>query len=109
LGSLAFGYSYLAFSRLIKITVYLLYLIVIYGLHAVIVHYVFNSATHEVPSATPSFGHESVKGWLREVGELLGYHVVAEYVSDYRFDVAWWSSEGDFRGEAPCSGLRGSV
>ena len=45
------------------------------------------------------FSHESVKGWLREVGELLGYHVVAEYVSDYRFDVAWWSSEGDFKGE----------
>ena len=71
----------------------------IYGLHAVIVHYVFNSATHGVPSATPSFGHESVKGWLEEVGELLGYHVVAEYVSEgYRFDVVWWSSERDFKG-----------
>ena len=44
------------------------------------------------------FSHESVKGWLEEVGELLGYHVVAEYVSEgYRFDVTWWSSEGDFR------------
>jgi len=44
------------------------------------------------------FSHESVKGWLEEVGELLGYHVVAEYVSDYRFDVVWWSSERDFKG-----------
>jgi len=45
------------------------------------------------------FSHESVKGWLKEVGELLGYHVVAEYVSEgYRFDVVWWSSERDFKG-----------
>ncbi len=45
------------------------------------------------------FGHEDVKGWLREVGELLGYHVVTEYESEgYRFDVAWWGSGRDFRG-----------
>jgi hypothetical protein len=44
-------------------------------------------------------GHEDVKGWLREVGELLGYHVVIEYESEgYRFDVAWWGSERDFKG-----------
>ena len=44
------------------------------------------------------FSHEDVKGWLREVGELLGYHVVTEYESGgYRFDVAWWlwGSEGE--------------
>jgi len=29
---------------------------------------------------------------------VLGYYTKAEYESDYRFDVAWWSSEGDFRG-----------
>jgi hypothetical protein len=35
------------------------------------------------------FSHEDVKGWLREVGELLGYHVVTEYESEgYRFDVS---------------------
>ena len=54
--------------------------------------------TRGVSSATPSFGHETVKGWLREVGELLGYYARAEYESGgYRFDVAWWlwGSEGE--------------
>jgi len=34
---------------------------------------------------------------LAEIGKVLGYYTKAEYESDYRFDVVWWSSEGDFR------------
>jgi len=47
-----------------------------------------------------AFEHETVKDWLREIGEMLGYYVRTEFESDgYRFDVVWWGSERDFRGE----------
>jgi hypothetical protein len=50
----------------------------------------------KVPSATSGFDHETVKGWLVEIGEVLGYHVRTEFESGgYRFDVAWllWDNE----------------
>jgi hypothetical protein len=54
----------------------------------------------KVPSATPGFDHETVKGWLVEIGEVLGYYVKTEFERDvHRFDVVWWGSERDFRGE----------
>jgi hypothetical protein len=46
----------------------------------------------KVPSATSGFDHEAVKGWLVEIGEVLGYYVETEFRirSDiHRFDVAW--------------------
>ena len=51
------------------------------------------------PMGRVVFTHDDVKGWLMDVGELLGYYAVTEYVSEgYRFDVVWWSSERDFKG-----------
>jgi len=47
-----------------------------------------------------AFDHETVKDWLREIGEVLGYYVRTEFENDiHRFDVVWWGSERDFRGE----------
>jgi predicted RNA-binding protein len=43
-----------------------------------------------------AFEHETVKDWLREIGEVLGYYVRTEFESGgYRFDVAWflWDNE----------------
>ena len=49
-----------------------------------------------VPSATSGSGHEDVKGWLAEIGKVLGYYTKAEYESGgYRFDVAWLLWEGE--------------
>jgi hypothetical protein len=46
------------------------------------------------------FEHETVKDWLVEIGEVLGYYVRTEFENDiHRFDVVWWDSERDFRGE----------
>jgi predicted RNA-binding protein len=37
-----------------------------------------------------AFEHETVKDWLREIGEVLGYYVKTEFESGgYRFDVVW--------------------
>jgi predicted RNA-binding protein len=43
-----------------------------------------------------AFDHETVKDWLVEIGEVLGYYVKTEFESGgYRFDVAWflWDNE----------------
>jgi len=42
------------------------------------------------------FNHKIVKGWLVEIGEVLGYYVRTEFESGgYRFDVVWllWDNE----------------
>jgi predicted RNA-binding protein len=47
-----------------------------------------------------AFEHETVKDWLVDIGEVLGYYVKTEFESGgYRFDVVWWDSERDFKGE----------
>jgi len=47
-----------------------------------------------------AFEHETVKDWLREIGEVLGYYVRTEFENDiHRFDVVWWGSERDFNGK----------
>ena len=62
-------------------------------------------------NVAPGFDHEIVKGWLVEIGEVLGYYVKAEFESGgYRFDVVWWGSERDFNGKKhPAAVLRFSV
>jgi len=43
-----------------------------------------------------AFEHETVKDWLREIGEVLGYYVKTEFENDiHRFDVVWllWDNE----------------
>ena len=46
------------------------------------------------------FDHKIVKGWLVEIGEVLGYYVRTEFENDiHRFDVVWWGSERDFTGK----------
>jgi len=67
------------------------------------------SAPHEVcelimrrlrAGSNVAFEHETVKDWLVEIGEVLGYYVKTEFErGGYRFDVVWWDSERDFRGE----------
>jgi hypothetical protein len=62
--------------------------------------YYIPKPTRKVPSATPSFDHETVKGWLVKIGEVLGYYVKTEFEGDiHRFDVVWWDSERDFNGK----------